>query len=105
MICESEKREERKTVSCLSVRRGGIPRKQGLYLDKTHGEKEAGIRAERSLQVRIERIGYRVVGLLVRAEYLPYGVSGWTALAEVVAEDLSDGFRKKRQSRRLNRSI
>ena len=37
----------------------------------------------------------RLVGLLVRAEYLPYGVSGWTALAEVVAEDLSDGFRKK----------
>ena len=27
----------------------------------------------------------RLVGLLVRAEYLPYGVSGWTALAEVVA--------------------
>jgi hypothetical protein len=26
-------------VSCLGVRRGGIPRKQGLYLDKTHGEK------------------------------------------------------------------
>ena len=38
-ICESEKREERKTVSYLSVRRGGIPRKQSLYLDKTHGEK------------------------------------------------------------------
>ena len=37
----------------------------------------------------------RLVGLLVRAEYLPYGVSGWTALAEAVAEDLSDGFRKK----------
>src|SRR6266403_3789540 len=42
--------------------------------------KEAGIRAERSLQVRIERIGYRVVGLLVRAEYLPYGVSGLDGL-------------------------
>ena len=27
----------------------------------------------------------RLVGLLVRAEYLPYGVNGWTALAEVVA--------------------
>jgi hypothetical protein len=37
----------------------------------------------------------RLVSLLVRAEYVPYGVSGWTALAEVVAEDQSDGFRKK----------
>ena len=36
-----------------------------------------------------------MVGLLVRAEYLPYGVRGWTALAEVVAEDQSAGFRKK----------
>ena len=35
---------------------------------------------ERSLQVRIERTGCRgLVGLLVRAEYLPYGVSVWTA--------------------------
>ena len=36
-----------------------------------------------------------MVGLLVRAEYLPYGVRGWTALAEVAAEDQSAGFRKK----------
>ena len=37
----------------------------------------------------------KLAGLLVRPEYLPYGVAGWTALAEVVAEDLSDEFQKK----------
>ena len=48
----------------------------------------------------------RLVGLLVRAEYLPFGVSGWTALAEVVAEDLkgnqggSIGLSKKREKAR-----
>ena len=54
--------------------------------DKTRGEKRREPVPERSLQVRIERTGCRgLVGLLVRAEYLPYGVSGLTALAEVVA--------------------
>ena len=42
VICESEKREERKTVSCLSVRRGGIPRKQGLYLGQKPMAKRGG---------------------------------------------------------------
>jgi len=52
---------------------------------------------ERSLEIWIERTGCRgLVGLLVRPGYLPYGVGGWTALAEVVAEDLSDGFREKK---------
>ena len=52
---------------------------------------------ERSLQVRIERTGCRgLVGLLVRAEYLPYGVSGWTALAEAVADTLSSLAREGR---------
>jgi hypothetical protein len=62
-------------------------------LDETRGEKrrEPVPEAISASPDRTNRI-QRLVGLLVRAEYLPYGVSGWTALAEVVAEDLSDGF-------------
>ena len=47
---------------------------------KIRGEKRREPLPERSLHVRIERTGYRVVGLLVRAEYLPYGVSGLDGL-------------------------
>src|SRR5260370_29929506 len=38
-------------VSCLSVRRGGIPRKQGLYLGQNPWRKEEGTRAPDGLQL------------------------------------------------------
>src|SRR5260370_6860918 len=49
-------------VSCLSVRRGGITRKQGLYLGQNPWRKE-------EVQVRIEpNRMQKLVGLLVRPE-------------------------------------
>ena len=66
-------------------------------LDKNPWRKEEGTVPVRSLQVRIERIGYRVVGLLVRAEYLPYGVSGLDGLLRGEPfEHEADGFAKQR---------
>jgi hypothetical protein len=85
VICESEKREKWKT-GIMFKRSAGVEYRENrvCIFDKTRGEKRRDPCLISASPDRTNRM-QRLVGLLVRAEYLPYGVSGWTVLAEVVA--------------------